>query len=170
MFFQFNLYGVILVIASIISIFLLKYCYDKKEDIIYYYLGLYTLFCFFNFLFHGLEILTTPFIVKSFFGQSSALGYLFIPPVWFFLVYSITHERKDLSKNLKRIILAYPVFMLFLAITNPWIHLYWKSITLSTSAYKFGLAYHSTIFYSILFHVSVLYSYWIIYNDSICYS
>jgi hypothetical protein len=144
MFFQFNIIGVIFILASLMALNLVVYSYHRREDNIFFYFSFFAFFCFIDFFCQGMECLTTPFMVKSFLGQASAIGYLFITPVWLMLSYSLTHERKLVPKKFVYLILIIPLIGLFLVLTNPWLHLYFTSITLPTTVYDLQLTYNGT--------------------------
>lgn len=158
MFFQLNTFGIILMLGSILAIFIMYYSYKRRDNKIYYYLFFVALFYFFDSLFQGIECLTTPFIIKSLFGQLSALGYLFLAPMWLFLVYSLTHEEKDISNKIKIPLLLISGIACIIAFTNPLTHWYFTNISLPTNVpYKLQLSYTGTIIYkSIYFYEYIL--------------
>lgn len=128
MFFKFNIFGIILLLVSLFSVYTIYYSYKRRDEKLYYYFAFFAFFCCLNFIFQGLDILTTPFIVKSFFGQICAVGYVFIVPAWFFLVYYFIYQ-KDASLKIKFIVSIIPIICFIAAITNPWTH--WFIFTVS---------------------------------------
>lgn len=145
MLFQLNAFGIFLILGSILALFIMNYSYKRKDNKIYYYLFFAALFYFFDSFFQGMECLTTPFIIKSFFGQFSALGYLLLAPMWVLLVYTLTHNQKDLSNKYKYPLLLIAIVTLIIAFTNPWTHLYYSNISLPTHiSYKLQLSYTGT--------------------------
>ena len=149
MFFQFNIFGTILVVASILALFVAYYSFKRKDNRIYFYLALFSLVFFLDSFFQGLDCLITPFFVKAFLGQLSAFGYLFIAPVWLLLVYCLTHNQKDLPVKYAVPMLTVSGIFLILTLTNPWTHFMFSNISLPTNvAYKLQLYYTGTWVYT----------------------
>ena len=111
-------------------------------------------FCFLDFFFQGFDCLTKPFIIKSFLGQISVLGYGFLPTIWLFLIYKLINPGKDLSKRVKISLLIIPIVMIIVALTNPWTGWFYSNITLPPSGF-----YQLQLFYTPNFGEHVLYVY-----------
>jgi two-component sensor histidine kinase len=139
MFFQFNFFGLILVLESLLALGFIFYSYNKREEKVYYYFAFLSFFCFINFLFQGLECLTVYFPLKFFFNQACALGYIFIPPVWLFLVYCLVSKGEDLPVKFKILLLIVPVFSFIQALTNPWTHTYLLNVIPPSSSVMYKL-------------------------------
>ena len=151
MFFQFNAFGLILILASLLALYIMYYSYERKNNRIYYYLFFFALCFFIDAFFQGLDCLTTPFWFKSFCGQICAPGYLFVAPVWLMLVYTISHDQEDLPKKFKIPLLLLSTIFLVIAYSNPWTHLFFSNISLPTNvAYKLQLYYTGTWIYTIV--------------------
>ncbi|MDD2644047.1 MAG: histidine kinase dimerization/phosphoacceptor domain -containing protein [Methanobacteriaceae archaeon] len=118
-----------LITAGILAACLSRHYYHRKEDKVFYYFSIISFLCFLNFFFQGLDTITVPFILKSFFGQICVLGYAFIPVFLLILTYTIINNGKDLSKKLKIALLCIPVIFCLVALSNPLTGWYYNNIT-----------------------------------------
>jgi two-component sensor histidine kinase len=122
LFFKLNIFGVFLIIISFLCLYFTIYSFKKREDKIYYYFGLLSLFCFIDFIFQGLECLTTPFNVQLIFTHLCTFGFIFIPSIWLLLSYCLVTVNPDITKKLKVAIYFLPVVFSILVIFNPLTH------------------------------------------------
>jgi two-component sensor histidine kinase len=151
MFFQFNTFGIVLICASIFALYIMYYSYKRRTNRIYYYLCFFALCFFIDAFFQGLDCLTTPFYFKAFCGQICAPGYLFLAPIWLMLVYTISHDQKDMPRKFKIPLILISSILVVVAYSNPWTHLLFSDISLPTNvAYKLQLYYTGTLLYTFI--------------------
>ena len=124
-----------MITAGILAACLSRHYYHRKEDKVFYYFSIISFLCFLNFFFQGLDTITVPFILKSFFGQICVLGYAFIPVFLLILTYTIINNGKDLSKKLKIALLCIPVIFCLVALSNPLTGWYYNNITYPNSGF-----------------------------------
>ena len=141
--FELNLFGIILLIVSILCLGLAYYAYNKRHEKVYHYVLLFSILCFIDFFLQSFESLFNVFQIELYCGQLCAIGFIFIPVVWSLLCYTFTHDGKDLKRVYKILLLIIPVFCLFGALTNPWTGLYYTSITNVPNLITYQLAYNS---------------------------
>ncbi len=137
-------FGILLYLTCLISIYLIYIFKGKKDNKIYYYLILLFIFFTIDLLAQALECSFTPFNFKSFFGHICVIGYSIAPVFWLLFVYAFTNKGKTMSRKLECCLLIIPIFVVFLVITDPWLHCYFSNITWSTSAYTIQLHYSYT--------------------------
>ena len=151
MFFQLNIFGIVLILSSILALFVMYYSIKHNDNRIYFYLALFSLFFFFDAFFQGLDCLTTPFMFKALCGQLSSLGYIFVAPGWLLLVYCLTHNQKDLPHKYSVPVLTVSGIFLLIALSDPWTHLLFSHISLPTGVpYKLQLYYSGTWIYTLV--------------------
>ena len=127
--FELNLFGIILLIVSILCLGLAYYAYNKRHEKVYHYVLLFSILCFIDFFFQGIESLVLIYQLELISGLLCGVGHIFIPVAWFFLCYTFSHDGIDLPRPYKLLVLIIPAICLIGLITTPWTGWYYTNIS-----------------------------------------
>jgi len=128
-------------IGFIIAVYLLQY--RKNPGVTY--LALMQFFTALWAFFYALEFSATTIELKLFWSKLSYLGIAFTPVSFLFFTLSFASKESLITRQLKTILIAIPLFFITIVFTNDWHHLHWVSARIhpvhNTTIYTYGISF-----------------------------
>jgi signal transduction histidine kinase len=157
MFFQPNIYSIVLLLAGLIILLLafILLSYKHKTAISF----AWVLFCISIWaIFYALELSSTQYHQIMLWIRLEYIGISFLPAAWIFFSLQFTNIEKSVSNLQQIVIFAFPVITLLMVLTNPWHHLHYQNTILDQSGPFPLLAIESGPWY----HVHTVYFYFLL--------
>ncbi len=140
-----TLLPLILVATGILGLLISAYLLQFRKSPGIFFLSLMQIFTAIWAICCGFEYAATILSVKLLWAKLSYLGIAFTPVCFLFFALSFSSKENLITKQIKTILIAIPVFFILMVFTNDYHHLHWQSAAINpqnnTTLYEHGISF-----------------------------